>query len=103
MSPASWAIETTFQSRYPGGILVTKSGAAGSSARRAADVVNATTLTSVVAASRKNAVRFMAASCTMNQMRDVRSIRRRYRGHFRISRHDRPIDCAQVAPIDHEM
>src|SRR5262245_336837 len=61
-SPASWATETTFQSRYPGGTFLTKSGAAGASARRAADAVNAITLTSTVAAISQNAIRFMASS-----------------------------------------
>jgi hypothetical protein len=38
--PASWETEINRQSRYPGGIVVTKIGAAESSARREAGSVN---------------------------------------------------------------
>src|SRR6185436_9092873 len=63
-SPASCATETTFQSRYPAGISVTKTGAAVWAARRDADA-NVTTLTRTVAVSRKNVIRFMSASGTI--------------------------------------
>jgi hypothetical protein len=39
--PSSWATEINLQSRYPGGIFVTKIGAAESSACRDAGAVNA--------------------------------------------------------------
>src|SRR5438105_7479170 len=58
-SPSSWATEINFQSRYPGGILVTKIGAASPSACPDAGAMEATTPATVTTAISKKAIRVM--------------------------------------------
>src|SRR6185503_19498544 len=57
-SPASWATETTFQSRYPDGISFTKIGAASLS-ESAANVTKAATPASIATATSDRVIRFV--------------------------------------------
>src|ERR1700677_1086916 len=57
--PASWETETNLQSRYPGGIFVTKIGAAESSACKDAGAVNATIAANIPAVTSSNVIRFI--------------------------------------------
>src|SRR6266581_4761001 len=57
--PSSWAREITLQSRYPGGILVTKIGAASPSALPDGGVMRQTTLAADAIAASKKIIRFM--------------------------------------------
>src|SRR5580700_10554895 len=54
--PASWATEINFQSRYPGGILIPKIGAASSSACPDAGAQKKTTPAKVATATRKKVI-----------------------------------------------
>src|SRR5580700_822984 len=57
--PSSWATGINFQSRYPGGILVTKMAAAASSAFREAGAVITTTPASAAIATSKKVICFI--------------------------------------------
>src|ERR1700722_13287571 len=57
--PASWETEINLQSRYPGGIFVTKIGAAESSACKDAGVVNAAIPASIPTATSSKLVGFI--------------------------------------------
>src|SRR4029453_14805331 len=70
--PSSWATEISFQSRYPGGILVTKMGAC-LSACPDAGAVNASAPPSVAPVTSKKASHFIGPSI-MNTLCDDRFI-----------------------------
>src|SRR5271155_874460 len=57
--PASWETEINFQSRYPGGIFVTKRGTAESSACRVGGAVSAIIPASIPIATSSKVIRFM--------------------------------------------
>src|SRR5690242_18966755 len=89
-SPASWAAETNFQSRYPGGIVVPMICLAALlsvwvlvSADRGA--IHATRPATVDAARNEtNAIRFMAPSCWSRD--DSQTLFQAYRRLFRLAR-----------------
>src|SRR5579862_4209850 len=58
-SPASWATEINLQSRYPGGIVIPKIGAASCSACPDAGAELATTPATATNANSKSAIRFI--------------------------------------------
>src|SRR5215472_5206831 len=65
-SPASWAAEMNFQSRYPGGMVVTMICLA-SSCPNDEGAIHATTPVTVTTATNKSAIRFMVPSLVVRE------------------------------------
>src|SRR5215472_6874496 len=76
-SPASWAAEMNFQSRYPGGIVVTMICLASLlpvlSCPNDEGAIQATTPATVTAATNKNAIRFMVPSVDAREHIQIRN------------------------------